>query len=206
MSTPDYWHEAKAHLSKRDKTLKKIITQYEGELMMKKGDAFFTLARAIAGQQISTKAADSIWKRLVEKLGKVTPENVMKAKEKDLRACGFSGSKVAYLQSLAQHFIDNKKLIKHWHKKTDDELIVELTSIKGIGRWTAEMYLIFHLGRADILPVGDLGLLKGIYRNYNKGEKMPLAEVRALAEKWQPYRSVATWYLWRSLDPLPVEY
>lgn len=206
MSTPDYWHEAKAHLSKHDKTLKKIIARYEGDLMTKKGDAFLTLARAIAGQQISTKAADSIWKRLVEKLGKVTPENVMKAKEKGLRACGFSGSKVIYLRSLAEHFIANKKVIKHWHKKSDDELIAELTSIKGIGRWTAEMYLIFHLGRADILPVGDLGLLKGIYKHYNKGEKMPLAEVRALAEAWQPYRSVATWYLWRSLDPLPVAY
>ena len=204
--TPDYWHDAKAHLSKRDKVLKKIIARYEGELMTKKGDAFLTLARAISGQQISVKAADSIWNRLVAKLGKVTPENILKAKVEDLRACGFSGSKVTYLQSLATHFMDNKNTVKHWHKKTDDELIAELTSIKGIGRWSAEMYLIFHLGRPDVLPVGDLGLLKGIYLHYNKGEKMPLAEVRLLAERWEPYRSVATWYLWRSLDPVPVEY
>ncbi|MDX1975498.1 MAG: hypothetical protein SFT92_07470 [Rickettsiales bacterium] len=206
MSTPDYWHEAKAHLSKKDKKLAKIIAGYEGEMMVRKGDAFYTLARAIAGQQISVKAADSIWKRVEAALGKVTPENAIKCKAEKLRACGFSASKVVYLHALAQHFIDNKALIKKWPKLSDDEIIRELTSIKGIGRWTAEMFLIFHLGRPNILPLGDLGLLKAIYRHYNKSEKMSLAEVRKLAEKWHPYHSVATWYLWRSLDPLPVAY
>jgi DNA-3-methyladenine glycosylase II len=203
---PPYWEEAKAHLSKRDKVLKKIIASYEGELMVTKGDAFFTLARAIVGQQISVKAADSIWKKLVATLGKIKPDIVANAPSEVLRPCGLSNSKVVYLHALADHFLQNKKRIKAWPAMGDEEIIKELTSIKGIGRWTAEMFLIFHLGRSDIFPVGDLGLLKAIYRHYNKSDKMALADVRDLGERWQPYRSVATWYLWRSLDPVPVEY
>lgn len=204
--TPTYWNEAKQHLSKRDKKLAKIIAEYKGEMMMRKGDAFFTLARAIAGQQISVKAADSVWKKLVAAVDKVSPEVIANTDATVLRGCGLSTGKVIYMHALANHFLENKAMIKRWPKMTDDEIITELTSIKGIGRWTAEMFLIFHLGRPDVLPVGDLGLLKAIYRHYNKSEKMPLPEVRKLAEKWSPYRSVATWYLWRSLDPLPVEY
>jgi DNA-3-methyladenine glycosylase II len=206
MTSPDYWNTAKAQLSKKDKKLGKIIASYEGEMMVKKGDPFFTLARAIAGQQISVKAADSIWKRVEAAMGKVTPENALKCTPQQLRACGFSAQKVAYMHSLAQHLAEKKALIKQWPKMSDDEIIAELTSIKGIGRWTAEMFLIFHLGRPDVFPVGDLGMLKAIYLHYNKSEKLPLSEVRTLATKWQPYRSVATWYLWRSLDPVPVSY
>lgn len=203
---PPYWEEAKTHLRKKDKTLKKIIDTYEGELLVTKGDAFFTLARAIVGQQISVKAADSIWKRLNDAIGKMKPENMIAAPVDVLRACGLSGSKVTYLQSLAHHFITSKKTIKHWPSMDDTAIIKELTSIKGIGQWTAEMFLIFHLGRPDIFPVADLGVLKAIYRHYNQSDKMPLADVRAIADRWSPYRSVATWYLWRSLDPVPVEY
>ena len=204
--TPDYWDEAKAHLSKKDKTLKRIIAGYGGELMVTRGDAFYTLARAIAGQQISVKAADSVWRRVEAAVGKMTPQNMLAKKEPELRACGLSGSKVIYMHSLAAHFIDNAKTIKHWPKTTDAEIIAELTSIKGIGVWSAEMFLIFHLARPDVFPVGDLGMLKAVYRHYNSEQKMPLAEVRALGERWRPFRSVATWYLWRSLDPVPVAY
>lgn len=203
---PTYWDDAKVYLRKKDKTLKKIIDSYEGELLVTKGDAFFTLARAIAGQQISVKAADSIWKRFHMAVGEITPEAVMKTPSDILRACGFSGSKVIYMHSLAHHFIENPKLAKQWPKMSDEEIIKDLTSVKGLGRWTVEMFLIFHLGRPDIFPVADLGVLKAIYRHYNNSEKMPLKDVRALAEKWKPYRSVATWYLWRALDPLPVAY
>lgn len=203
---PPYWEDAKIYLRKKDKALKKIIDAYEGELLVTKGDAFFTLARAIVGQQISVKAADSIWKRFHEKVKKMKPEHVVAVPVEELRACGLSGSKVAYLHSLAHHFINNKKLIKRWPEMDDEAIIQELTSIKGIGRWTAEMFLIFHLGRPDIFPVADLGVLKAIYRHYNNSDKMKLADVRKIAEKWAPYRSVATWYLWRSLDPVPVEY
>lgn len=206
MTTPSYWHDAKKHLSRRDKVLKKIIAAYEGELMVQKGDAFYTLARAIAGQQISVKAADTIWKRFEAAIGKVSPENAANAPAELLRGCGFSASKVLYLHALSNHFLENKATIKRWPKMTDEEIIAELTSIKGIGRWSAEMFLIFHLGRPDVFPVADLGLLKAIYRHYHNAQKMPLSEVKALAEPWKPYRSVATWYLWRSLDPVPVAY
>lgn len=206
MSSPDYWDAAKAHLRKRDKTLKKIIDTYEGELMVGRGDPFYTLARSITGQQISVKAAASVWARVEAAAQEITPERIAYMPAEDLRACGLSTSKVLYFHSLAQHFLENKKMIKSWPKMTDEEIIKELTSIKGIGRWTVEMFLIFHLGRPDVFPVADLGVLKAIYVHYNGAEKMPLSEVRALAERWSPYRSVATWYLWRSLDPVPVAY
>lgn len=204
--TPVFWQEAKKHLNQQDPVLGKLITRYKGELMVTRGDAFFTLARAIAGQQISVKAADSIWGRLTATLPSITPEAMLNADDAAIRACGFSGSKVIYLKSLAKHFVNNKASIAEWEHMTDEAIISELVSIKGIGRWSAEMYLIFHLARPDILPVGDLGLLKAIYLLYNNGEKMPLAKLRAIAAPWAPYRSVATWYLWRSLDPVPVAY
>lgn len=203
--TPDYWHEAKAHLSKRDKVLKKIIACYEGELMVTKGDAFYTLARAIAGQQISVKAADSVWKR-VQTAVKITPAAIADADSAALRACGLSNSKVIYMHALANHFLENKKRIKAWPSMSSEDISKELVSIKGIGQWTADMFLIFHLARPDVFPVGDLGMLKAIYLHYNNKQKMPLNEVHELATKWQPFRSVATWYLWRSLDPVPVAY
>lgn len=204
--TPDYWSKAKTALSKRDPVMKAIIKAYHGEAMKLRGEGFVTLARAITGQQISTKAADSIWKRLNDAVGKMTPAHVLATPLKTLRECGFSERKAIYLHALAEHFITNKKKIKNWPNMNDDEIIQELTSIHGIGRWTAEMFLIFALGRPDVFPVDDLGLLKGIYRHYNKGEKMPLSEIRAIGETWRPYRSLATWYMWRVLDPVPVEY
>lgn len=204
--TPDYWEAAKKHLSKNDKILGKIIKQYQGEMLIKRGDAFYTLARSIIGQQISVKAADSVWKKFETELKKVTPKNALKKDEPTLRACGLSSSKVTYIVSLAEHFIENETQIKNWDKHSDEEILKELTSIKGIGRWTAEMFMIFHLGRPDILPIADIGVQKAIFLHYNNGEKMPLKEAAAISEIWKPYRTVATWYLWRSLDPAPVAY
>jgi DNA-3-methyladenine glycosylase II len=206
MTSPVYWDDAKAHLSRRDKKLGKIIASYQGEALTLKGDPFFTLARSIAGQQISVKAADSVWRKFEASVKKVKPEVVLETDVATLRAAGLSNSKVVYMHALAQHFIDNKKLIRRWPEMSDEEITKELVSIKGIGKWTAEMFLIFHLGRPDVFPIADLGLQKGIFRHYNASEKMHLDEVRKLGERWKPYRSVATWYLWRSLDPVPVEY
>lgn len=208
MSTniPVFWEKAKQELSRRDKTLGKIIGSYKGEMMILRGDAFFTLARSITGQQISVKAADSVWKKLQKAVGKMTPEVVANTDAAILRACGLSTRKVLYMHALANHFLENKKRIKSWPSRSDDEIIKELTSIHGIGRWTAEMFMMFHLGRPDIFPLADLGLLKAIYRHYNKGEKMTKAEVIAIGERWRPYRSLGTWYMWRALDPLPVAY
>lgn len=204
--TPDYWEDAKAHLSRHDKTLKRLIAAYEGEALALKGDAFATLARSIVGQQISVKAADTVWGRFVGVVGRVTPAKVLAATSEELRGCGLSASKAVYMHALATHFRENKALIKRWPEMTDAEIIKELTSIKGIGVWTAEMFLLFALGRPDVFPLLDIGMLKAIYMHYNKGEKLEKKAVIALGERWRPYRSVATWYLWRALDPVPVAY
>jgi len=205
LKKPDYWETAKRALVRSDPVLGHIIKRYKGKTLVSRGSAFFSLARAIAGQQISVKAAESIWKKLEAGLGgEVSPATVMAAEAPLLRACGLSGQKVVYLKELSQFFTARKR--HTWHRKSDEDITEDLISIKGIGKWSAEMFLIFHLMRPDIFPVGDLGLRKAIEKHYNKGEKLPLPEIRAIAEAWKPYRTVATWYLWRSLDPVPVEY
>lgn len=197
---PEYWDKAREHLSRRDKKLGRVISAYEGEFLAAKGDAFGTLARAVVGQQISVKAADTVWRRFEEMLVKVNPESVGKAAEEALRGVGLSRQKVVYLRSLAEYFAGAGP---DFRSLGDEEAIRELCAIKGIGRWTAEMFLIFHLERPDVLPIADIGLLKACERLYGISEKNAVIE---RAEKWRPYRSVATWYLWRSLDPVPVEY
>lgn len=204
--TPEYWTKAKAALKKRDATLKKIIESYHGEAMQLRGDPFFTLARSITGQQISVKAADSVWAKLMAASGKMVPEKIAMMEALELRACGLSERKVIYLHGLANHFLENKQRIKEWPKLPDDEIIKELVALHGIGRWTAGMFLMFGLGRPDVFPLDDLGLLKGIYRHYNKGKPLPLKKIIAIGENWRPYRSMGTWYMWRVLDPLPVAY
>lgn len=204
--TPEYWSKAKTALKKRDPVLKKIIESYHGEAMQLRGDPFFTLARSITGQQISVKAADSVWARLTKAAGKMTPEKIANMEAPELRACGLSERKVIYMHGLANHFLENKQRIKAWPDMTDDEIIKELVALHGIGRWTAEMFLMFGLGRPDVFPLDDLGLLKGIYRHYNKGKALPAKKVLAVGEGWRPYRSMGTWYMWRVLDPLPVSY
>jgi DNA-3-methyladenine glycosylase II len=206
MTTPNYWEKGKTALKKRDKTLGAIINSYHGEAMAMRGEAFYTLARSITGQQISVKAADSVWNKLSAGVGKMTPKVIANADAIELRSYGLSSSKVIYLHALANHFLENPKTIKNWPNMSDEEIIAELTSIKGIGTWTAEMFLIFGLGRPDVFPIADLGLLKGIYRHYNKSEKMSKDAVIAIGESWRPYRSIGTWYMWRALDPVPVAY
>jgi len=201
---PDYWAQATKHLAKADPALARLIKTYKGEMLMSRGSAFFSLARAIVGQQISVKAAESIWNRLAAMLVEVMPQSILDADTQSLRECGLSGQKVIYLKELSQFFATRSR--HNWHRKTDAEVITDLISIKGIGKWSAEMFLIFHLLRPDIFPIADLGLRKGIERIYNKGEKMTVEEMIALSERWKPYRTVATWYLWRALDPVAVEY
>lgn len=204
--TPDYWHTAKTHLSKRDKTLKNIIASYHGEMLTSRGDAFYTLARSIVGQQISVKAADSVWRKVEIAITPLTPQTALNMHETTLRECGLSASKVRYLQGLGQFFYDNQNVEEFWKTLPDDELIKELTKLNGIGRWTAEMFMIFYLACPDILPLADLGFQKAVFRHYNNSDKLTTAEIAEIAENWKPYRSVATWYLWRSLDPMPVVY
>ena len=203
---PDYWERAKRALSKRDAVMKDIIRSRPKVYLMRRGEPFLTLARAICGQQISVKAAQSVWDRVVACCGAVTPENVLAKPRPQLRACGLSDRKTEYIADLAQHFADGRIHVHRWPEMSDEQIIAELVEVRGIGRWTAEMFLIFNLLRPDVFPLDDLGLQKGIRLSYFKGRKVSLARMRKLGESWRPWRSVATWYLWRSLDPIPVEY
>ncbi len=208
--TPDYWDEACKHLMRRDRVLRKLIPQLGEARLQSRGDAFTTLARSIVGQQISVKAAQSIWERFVS-LTQTRPERVAAAKVlrfdvPKLREAGLPQRKAEYLLDLARHFADGQVHEAQWGEMGDEPIIDELVAIRGIGRWTAEMFLIFHLMRPNVLPLDDLGLIKGISRNYFSGEPVSRAEAREVGDAWAPYRSVATWYIWRSLDPVPVDY
>ena len=203
---PEYWDRAKRALARRDPVMAGIIRSRPKVFLMRRGEPILTLARAICGQQISVKAAQSVWDRVVACCGGVTPEKVLSRPRPQLRACGLSDRKTEYIADLAQHFADGRIHVHRWPEMSDEEIIAELVEVRGIGRWTAEMFLIFNLLRPDVFPLDDLGLQKGIRASYFKGRQVSLARMRKLGESWRPWRSVATWYLWRSLDPLPVEY
>ena len=212
---PAYWDTATAALAKRDPVLRKLIRSYPGICLTSRGDPFTTLARAIVGQQISVKAAETIWRRFAlvahprsgAKIArKLDPRAVAALELEALRLCGLSGRKAEYLVDLSTHFTSGRLDPKRWRKLDDEALIAALVAVKGIGRWTAEMFLIFHELRADVLPVDDIGLQRAVAVLYNRGGRVTPAAIRELAARWQPYRSVATWYLWRTLDPIPVEY
>ena len=208
--TPDYWDEACKYLSRRDRVMKKLIPQFGEARLKSRGDAFTTLARSIVGQQISVKAAQSVWERLVEVVGdggkRVLPASVLARSAPELRLAGLSVRKVEYVCDLARRFEEGQVHVREWGKMDDEAIIDELVQVRGIGRWTAEMFLIFHLMRPNVLPLDDLGLLKGISLNYFSGEGVSRAEAREVGEAWAPYRSVATWYVWRSLEPLPADH
>jgi DNA-3-methyladenine glycosylase II len=202
--TPDYWEEACRHLAKKDRVMKRLIPKFGDACLESHGDAFVTLARSIVGQQISVKAAQSVWDRFAALPRKLTPRNVLKLKVDDMRAAGLSVRKIDYLVDLALHFDSGKVHVDAWNDMADEQIIDELVAIRGIGRWTAEMFLIFHLMRPNVLPVDDLGLLNGISVNYFSGDPVSRSDARDVAVAWAPYCSVATWYIWRSLDPAPV--
>ena len=203
-TTPDYWLEACKHLVKKDRVMKRLIPQFPDTTLQSRGDAFSTLARSIVGQQISVKAAQTVWHRF-EALPKImTPQAVLKLKVDDMRAAGLSARKVEYLVDLSIHFDDGTVHVKDWQSMDDEAIIAELVAIRGIGRWTAEMFLMFYLRRANVLPLDDVGLINGISKNYFSGESVSRSDAREVAAAWAPYCSVATWYIWRSLDTIPV--
>lgn len=204
--SPEYWAEACRHLVKRDRVMKKLIPQHPGACLQSRGDAFITLARSIVGQQISVKAAQSVWDRFAELPRRMVPAQVLKLKVDDMRAAGLSARKVEYLVDLALHFANNQVHVKDWIAMDDEAIIAELVAIRGIGRWTAEMFLIFHLMRPNVLPLDDVGLQNGISQRYFSGEPVSRSEIREVAANWAPFCSVGTWYIWRSLDPAPVAY
>ena len=208
---PAYWDDACRHLAKRDRVMKKLIPQFGDARLQSNGDAFTTLARSIVGQQVSTKSAQGVWRKLVAAVDGpdvelLQPVAVLELAPEGLRSAGLSARKVEYLRDLAHNFSNGAVHVGQWHGMDDEAIIEELVAIRGIGRWTAEMFLIFHLLRPNVLPLDDPNLLRGISENYFSGEPVSRAEARELGEGWAPYRSVATWYLWRSLDPLTVAY
>ncbi|WP_431191521.1 DNA-3-methyladenine glycosylase family protein [Ottowia testudinis] len=186
--------------------MKRLIPRFGDACLQSRGDAFVTLSRSIVGQQISVKAAQSVWNRFEALPKRLTPAHVLKLKVDDMRAAGLSARKVEYLVDLALHFDSGRLHVNQWDDMDDEDIIAELVAIRGIGRWTAEMFLMFHLLRPDVLPLDDVGLIKGISQNYFSGEPVSRSEAREVAEGWAPWRSVATWYMWRSLEPLPVAY
>jgi DNA-3-methyladenine glycosylase II len=210
VTAPCFWDEACKHLSKRDRVMRKLIPQFGQARLKGQADAFTTLARAIVGQQISVKAAQSVWLRFSALVASsavgMAPASVLLLDSSAIRAAGLSARKVEYLSDLAQHFASGAVHVPQWQQMDDEAIIEELVAIRGIGRWTAEMFLIFHLMRPNVLPLDDLGLIKGISHNYFSGEPVSRAEARELGDAWAPYRSVATWYIWRSLDPVPSDY
>ena len=204
---PDYWNEACAELMKHDRILKKIIPKYGSRFLMIRGDAFTTLARSIVGQQISVAAAQSVWNKvLLASKQKVNPKHILALTVEELRAAGLSGRKVEYIRDLAEHFDSGRLHANQWQGMEDEAIIKELSAIRGIGRWTAEMFLIFNMVRPNILPLDDVGLIKAISINYFSGEPVSRHEAREVAANWAPWRTVATWYMWRSLDPATIEH
>jgi DNA-3-methyladenine glycosylase II len=206
LATPEYWDEARNYLARRDRVLKRLIPQFGNACLQSRGDAFTTLARSIVGQQISVKAAQSVWDRFAALPRRVTPANVLKLKVDDMRSAGLSARKIEYLVDLALHFDSGAIHVESWREMQDEDIITELVGIRGIGRWTAEMFLIFHLMRPNVLPLDDVGLISGISKNYFSGDPVSRSDAREVAAAWNPYCSVATWYIWRSLDPAPMAY
>jgi len=203
---PTYWAEACKHLMKKDRVMKRLIPQFDQHCLQSRGDAFVTLARSVVGQQISVKAAQTVWERFVALAEHITPAQVLKLKIDDMRAAGLSARKVEYIVDLALHFDNGAVHVDAWTGMEDEAIIAELIAIRGIGRWTAEMFLIFHLMRPNVLPLDDVGLINGISKCYFSGDVVSRSDAREVALAWAPYRTVATWYIWRSLEPLPVTY
>lgn len=205
-TVPDYWARATRALSRKDPVMAGLIRAYPKATLYSRGDPFQTLFRAIVGQQISVKAADSVWAKVCTAVAAITPEGVYAQEIDVLRACGLSQRKAEYARDLAAHFVHSRIHARDWPNMPDEDVIAELTAVRGIGRWTAEMFLIFNLMRPDVFPVDDIGLQKAVWQHYFAGESQGLSALRAQGEQWQPWRTVATWYLWRSLDPVIVSY
>jgi len=205
MSKPKYWEDAKKYLISKDKKLGKLIVKYPDYLKSRK-DPFFSLCKSIVGQQISVQAANAVWKKLDAKAKKMKAENILKLTTRQLASCGLSRQKIDYLKILAKKFHTGEIDIKKLKKMDDDEAIKYLSQVKGIGKWTAEMFLFFNQLRPNIFPIQDIGLLRAISVNYKTSYPPTSKELEKYQKKWSPYCTVATWYLWRSIDPVPVNY
>lgn len=206
LAPPEYWQQACAELAAADPVMAALIARYPDAVLANRGDPFQTLARAIVGQQISVKAADSVWTRFATYVQIVSPEHIITLEQTALAACGLSRRKAEYLHDLAGHFVDGRVEPARWVGMEDEAVVAELTDVRGIGRWTAEMFLIFSLRRPDVWPVDDIGLQKAVALHYLNDARPTPGALRRHGERHAPWRTVATWYLWRSLDPEVVQY
>jgi DNA-3-methyladenine glycosylase II len=202
---PEYWDAAKADLSATDSALAEVIARNGKPALSSKGDLFLSLVSAIVSQQISTAAARTIWGRFEDLVGEVKPKSVLSRSHEELRGCGLSGRKAEYILGIAEAWQSGYADID-WDEMSDVEVMAALIKLRGVGTWTVEMILIFTLLRPDVFPVGDIGVVRAVQRLYSEGERMSNDELIAKSQDWKPWRTVATWYLWRSIDPEPVQY
>ena len=204
---PKYWNEAKKALSRKDPVMRKIIKKYKKGFMSSRNDPFFSLCRTIVGQQISTKAADSIWLKFEKKCkNKIIPNKVIKLSTKSLRGAGLSRQKISYLKNIAKSFKNKSFNVNSLKKMSDDQAINYIIQLKGLGVWSAQMFLMFNLNRPDIYPTKDIGLIRAISKNYKKTYPPSERFLKKLSKLHAGYRSVFTWYMWKSIDPVDVEY
>ena len=201
---PEYWDMAKKELSRKDDVLHEIIKEFNDLELVSRGDLFYTLIRSVIGQQISVKAASTVWSRFCERIGDIEPKNILSADIEDLRSCGLSQRKAEYVIGISESWSDYDSV--EWKEMSDEEIIQKLIKLRGVGKWTAEMILIFTMLRPDVFPIGDIGMIRGIEKSYNSGGRMSLEELYAISEKWKPWRTVACCFMWRTVDPEPVEY
>ena len=203
---PKFWNKGILYLSKKDRVLKSIIASYPNEYLTINSNYFHCLLNSIIGQQISVSAATAIKKRFFLLNKNINPKNVMKINVKSLSKVGLSKQKISYIKNIANFFLENKQFIKNINNHSEIEIEKKLITVKCIGPWTIHMFCIFGIGKSNIFPKGDLGFLKAISISYKK--KIPISEnqLNKLYNKWTPYNTIATWYLWRSLDPLPISY
>ena len=206
LGQPAWWQEARAALGAADPVMAALVGRYRGEGLVGQGDPFLTLARSIVAQQISVRAADSIWARLEDCVGTVSPDAVAARSEEALRGAGLTRQKAGYLRDIARGFVSGEIDPEQWRGADDEAAIADLLALRGVGRWTAEMVLIFHLQRPDVMPLADIGVQRAVAKHYGEGGAMNVDTIEAVAERWRPWRTVAVWHLWRSLDPLPVAY
>ena len=205
--SPSYWHKAKKVLSKRDPILRRIINKFNKGYLTSRKDPFFSLCRTIIGQQISTKAADSIWSKFEIKCKKkIVPETVLKLTSSSLKSSGLSRQKITYLKNIAKSFKNKSFNMKNLKKMNDDLAIDYITQLKGLGVWSAQMFLMFNLNRPDIFPTKDIGLIRAISKNYKTSYPPSKRFLNRISKIHSGYRSVFTWYMWRSIDPVDVEY
>ncbi len=203
---PKYWNKGVIYLSNKDKVLKKIIDQFPNQSLPLNDNIFHALINSIIGQQISVSAANSMKMKLFSLKRDITPRTIKNIKKTDFKKCGLSKQKILYINNIADFFLENKKFTNEIYKLEDQYIREKLIEIKGIGNWTVDMFLIFTHGSSNIFPTGDLGFIKAISKHYKKDLPLDDKFLSRLLMKWSPYSSIATWYLWRSLDPIPVSY